>query len=71
MNPSLQNNGLFGTPAEPAPAKHKSRAPFSEERRKEVQYVRKKGACLRCRILKKTVSVLLIAPDNIVINVPV
>ncbi|TPX20463.1 hypothetical protein DIZ76_016352 [Coccidioides immitis] len=36
--------------------KHKSRSAFSEERRKEVQLVRKMGACLRCRMLKKTCS---------------
>ncbi|PGH30257.1 hypothetical protein GX50_06975 [[Emmonsia] crescens] len=38
------------------PTKHKLRAQFSEERRKEVQLVRKMGACLRCRMLKKTCS---------------
>ncbi|PGG96380.1 hypothetical protein AJ79_09620 [Helicocarpus griseus UAMH5409] len=38
------------------PTKHKLRAQFSEERRKEVQKVRKMGACLRCRMLKKTCS---------------
>ncbi|EGC42972.1 conserved hypothetical protein [Histoplasma capsulatum var. duboisii H88] len=38
------------------PMKHKLRAQFSEERRKEVQLVRKMGACLRCRMLKKTCS---------------
>ncbi|PGH14171.1 hypothetical protein AJ80_06040 [Polytolypa hystricis UAMH7299] len=38
------------------PAKHKARSQFSEERRKEVQLVRKMGACLRCRMLKKTCS---------------
>ncbi|KAI1970402.1 hypothetical protein LOZ51_006774 [Ophidiomyces ophidiicola] len=36
--------------------KHKSRSAFSEERRKQVQLVRKMGACLRCRMLKKTCS---------------
>lgn len=36
--------------------KSKARGRFSEERRKEVQNVRKKGACLRCRMLKKPCS---------------
>ncbi|GAB7348538.1 hypothetical protein MBLNU459_g6932t1 [Dothideomycetes sp. NU459] len=34
----------------------KARGRFSEERRKEVQSVRKKGACIRCRMLKKPCS---------------
>ena len=33
------------------------RGKFSEMRRKEVQEIRKKGACLRCRMLRKTVGV--------------
>lgn len=33
-----------------------SRARFDEQRRKEVQQVRKIGACIRCRILRKTCS---------------
>lgn len=37
--------------------KNKSRSQFSEARRKEVQIVRQKGACLRCRMLKKTVGI--------------
>lgn len=32
------------------------RARFSEPRRKEVQSIRKLGACIRCRILRKTCS---------------
>ena len=36
--------------------KSKARGRFTEERRKEVQNVRKKGACLRCRMLKKPCS---------------
>ncbi|KAI5288602.1 hypothetical protein KEM54_005091 [Ascosphaera aggregata] len=35
--------------------KTKGRSQFSEERRREVQLVRQLGACLRCRMLKKTV----------------
>ena len=34
----------------------RKRGRFSEPRRKEVQEVRKLGACLRCRILRKPVS---------------
>lgn len=36
--------------------KNKVRGRFSEERRKQVQSVRKKGACIRCRMLKKPCS---------------
>lgn len=38
------------------PNRIKARGRFTEERRKEVQSVRKKGACLRCRMLKKPCS---------------
>ncbi|KAJ9647753.1 hypothetical protein H2199_001527 [Coniosporium tulheliwenetii] len=38
------------------PAKPKVRGRFSDSRRKEVQEVRKRGACLRCRMLKKPCS---------------
>ena len=34
----------------------KVRGKFSDTRRKEVQEVRKKGACIRCRMLRKTVG---------------
>lgn len=37
-------------------SKNKARGRFSEERRKEVQSIRKKGACIRCRMLKKPCS---------------
>ncbi|GME31412.1 Sterol regulatory element-binding protein cleavage-activating protein [Neofusicoccum parvum] len=37
----------------PKPAKPKVRGRFSDSRRKEVQEVRKRGACIRCRMLKK------------------
>lgn len=39
----------------PKPAKPKVRGRFSDSRRKEVQEVRKRGACIRCRMLKKPV----------------
>ncbi|KUJ10345.1 uncharacterized protein LY89DRAFT_710683 [Mollisia scopiformis] len=38
------------------PQKHKVRGRFTAARRKEVQEVRKKGACIRCRMLKKPCS---------------
>lgn len=38
------------------PIKPKVRGRFSDSRRKEVQDVRKKGACIRCRMLKKPVG---------------
>jgi hypothetical protein len=37
----------------------KIRGKFSDTRRKEVQEVRKKGACIRCRMLRKTVKAFL------------
>ncbi|OJD38055.1 zn 2cys6 transcription factor protein [Diplodia corticola] len=40
----------------PKPAKPKVRGRFSDSRRKEVQEVRKRGACIRCRMLKKPCS---------------
>lgn len=40
----------------PKPAKPKVRGRFSDSRRKEVQEVRKRGACIRCRMLKKPVG---------------
>ena len=38
------------------PVKPKVRGRFSDSRRKEVQEVRKRGACIRCRMLKKPCS---------------
>ncbi|KAI5302209.1 60S ribosomal protein L35, partial [Ascosphaera pollenicola] len=45
--PSLPDRAMMLTKA-------KGRSQFSEERRREVQLVRQLGACLRCRMLKKT-----------------
>lgn len=56
MNPNTQAKGFvneFGNSTKPM--KPKVRGRFSAERRREVQDVRKKGACLRCRMLKKPV----------------
>lgn len=56
MNPNTQAKGFvneFGNSTKPM--KPKVRGRFTAERRREVQDVRKKGACLRCRMLKKPV----------------
>lgn len=37
-------------------SKGKGRSRFNTDRRKEVQSIRKQGACIRCRMLKKPVS---------------
>lgn len=58
MNPNTQAKGFvneFGNSTKPA--KPKVRGRFSTERRKEVQEVRKRGACIRCRMLKKPVRI--------------
>ena len=41
-------------------SKSKARCKFSDERRKEVQEIRRQGACIRCRMLKKPVRLILI-----------
>lgn len=41
------------------PHKSKTRGRFTAIRRKEVQEVRRQGACIRCRMLKKPVGVVL------------
>jgi hypothetical protein len=56
MNPNTQAKGFvneFGNSTKPA--KPKVRGRFSAARRREVQEVRKRGACIRCRMLKKPV----------------
>lgn len=56
MNPNSQAKGFvndFGNDTKPS--KPKVRGRFSPGRRKEVQEVRKQGACIRCRMLKKPV----------------
>ena len=37
--------------------KGKARGKFTDTRRREVQEIRKQGACIRCRMLKKPVSI--------------
>lgn len=57
MNPNSQAKGFvneFGNSTKPT--KPKVRGRFSAARRREVQEVRKRGACIRCRMLKKPVS---------------
>ncbi|EFR00400.1 hypothetical protein MGYG_03404 [Nannizzia gypsea CBS 118893] len=51
-----QSNGDFFCEVVDTKKSNKKRSTFSEERRKEVRVVRKMGACLRCRMLKKTCS---------------
>lgn len=56
MNPNTQAKGFvneFGNSTKPT--KPKVRGRFTAERRREVQEVRKRGACIRCRMLKKPV----------------
>lgn len=40
------------------PHKAKTRGRFTPHRRREVQEVRRQGACIRCRMLKKPVSLV-------------
>ncbi|KAF7719399.1 Fungal Zn(2)-Cys(6) binuclear cluster domain-containing protein [Penicillium ucsense] len=57
MNTANQAKGFvndFGDSTKPA--KPKVRGRFSAERRLEVQEVRKRGACIRCRVLRKPCS---------------
>ena len=50
-SPSAADSG-----SEARPTKPKVRGRFTDSRRKEVQEVRKRGACIRCRMLKKPCS---------------
>jgi len=47
---------LPGFDALPALNRNTNRARFTEDRRKEVEEIRKRGACIRCRMLKKPCS---------------
>lgn len=54
---SMPPNGSapeFGTITKTS--KQKTRSHFNDSRRKEVQEIRKRGACIRCRMLKKPCS---------------
>lgn len=52
--PSNEPNPEFGTAHKSD--KSNARARFTDTRRKEVQEIRKRGACMRCRMLKKPCS---------------
>ncbi|KAI8941394.1 hypothetical protein NX059_002617 [Plenodomus lindquistii] len=56
MNPNAQTHFTTDFSMNQKPAKAKVRGRFSDSRRKEVQEVRKRGACIRCRMLKKPCS---------------
>ena len=65
MNPNTQAKGFvneFGNSTKPT--KPKVRGRFTAERRREVQEVRKRGACIRCRMLKKPVCVQSPLPEK-------
>ena len=53
---SMSPNDIPGFRVIQKAAKQKGRAHFNDTRRKEVQEIRKRGACLRCRMLKKPCS---------------
>ncbi|KAH7385759.1 hypothetical protein BKA66DRAFT_608549 [Pyrenochaeta sp. MPI-SDFR-AT-0127] len=56
MNPNAQTHFTTDFSMNQKPSKPKVRGRFSDSRRKEVQEVRKRGACIRCRMLKKPCS---------------
>lgn len=56
MNPNNQTHFTTDFSMNQKPSKPKVRGRFSDSRRKEVQEVRKRGACIRCRMLKKPCS---------------
>jgi hypothetical protein len=55
-NLSMSPNDIPGFRVVQKTAKQKGRSHFNDTRRKEVQEIRKRGACLRCRMLKKPCS---------------
>tara|TARA_R110002003_G_scaffold32_9_gene1980 strand:- start:7970 stop:10189 length:2220 start_codon:yes stop_codon:yes gene_type:complete len=56
MSPNAQTHFTTGFSVNQKVTKPKVRGRFSDTRRKEVQEVRKRGACIRCRMLKKPCS---------------
>ncbi len=56
MNTGSQTHFTTDFSMNQKPSKPKVRGRFSDSRRKEVQEVRKRGACIRCRMLKKPCS---------------
>ena len=61
LNAPSANRGLAGASKHPQGHEkyhgraQKVRGKFTDSRRQEVQNIRKKGACIRCRMLRKTV----------------
>ena len=56
MSPGNQTHFTTDFSMNQKPVKPKVRGRFTDSRRKEVQEVRKRGACIRCRMLKKPVG---------------
>jgi hypothetical protein len=57
VNPAMAQHEFSAEyPNGERPQKHKVRGRFTATRRKEVQEVRKMGACIRCRMLRKPCS---------------
>lgn len=57
INPNGPRRGSsFDNAASQGEMRHKVRGRFTDSRREEVQKVRKMGACIRCRMLRKPVS---------------
>ncbi|KAK5635140.1 hypothetical protein RRF57_010852 [Xylaria bambusicola] len=56
MGPNLKGGYRMDTTTSPDGRQKHSRAKFDKERRIEVQEVRRIGACIRCRILRKVCS---------------
>lgn len=56
MSPGNQTHFTTDFSMNQKPVKPKVRGRFTDSRRKEVQEVRKRGACIRCRMLKKPCS---------------
>ena len=56
--PRNRLTGLSPSPDKTHGRAQKARGKFSDSRRQEVQNIRKKGACIRCRMLRKTVRLV-------------
>ncbi|KAF2631934.1 hypothetical protein BU25DRAFT_487518 [Macroventuria anomochaeta] len=56
INPNPQTHFTTDFSIHQKPMKPKVRGRFTDSRRREVQEVRKRGACIRCRMLKKPCS---------------
>lgn len=58
MNTTNKYNARIPAPIMSHGRAQKSRGRLSSSRRQEVQSIRKKGACIRCRMLRKTVRLV-------------